>query len=110
MLERALTERVGWTIGVAILVLVVIGRVGPVRARVSRIRRMERDGGGARSSGHRLVVEYEPVALYRRPRWWHRAFALGATGVVSVVVGAIVALVVGATAVWAVTWLTSQLR
>ena len=27
---------------------------------------MERDGGGARSSGHRLVVEYEPVALSKR--------------------------------------------
>jgi hypothetical protein len=111
IVQQALTERVGWTVVVAVLVLVVLGRTKPVRGKRPLLRRgWEKLPGVRPRVAPRLEIQYQPTALYRRPGVVRRGVSLVGSGVISVVLGAVLALVVGASAVWAVTSLTGRLR
>ena len=111
ILQQALTERVGWTVGAAILVLVVVGRVKPVRGKRPLHRRAWEKLPGVRPRVvPPLVVEHQPTALYHRTSWWRRLLALIGGSLISIVMGAMLALVIGAGAIWAVSSLTSRLR
>lgn len=111
MLERLLTEQVGWTVGVAVMVLVVLGRVKTVRGKRPLARRAWEKLPAVRPRVvPPLEVEHLPVALYRKPSWWQRVLALIGGSVLSVVMGAMLALAIGAGAVWAVGVLTSRLK
>lgn len=111
MLERLLTEQVGWTVGVAVVVLVVLGRVKTVRGKRPFTRRAWEKLPGTRPRvTPRLEVEHLPVALYHRPSWWQRALALVGGSVLSIVMGAMLALALGVGAIWAVGVLTSRLK
>jgi len=111
IVERALTERVGWTVGVAVLVLVVLGRVKTVRGKRPVVRRLWEKLPFVRPRVvPRLEVEYLPTVLYRRPRLWQKAYAVVGSSALSVVMGAMVALAIGASAIWAVTTLTGRLK
>ena len=110
-MERLLTERVGWTVGGTILVLVVLGRVKPVRGKRPMTRRAwEKIPGTRPRVTPQLQVEHLPVAIYRRPRWWERTLAALGGGLISIVVGTMLAFALGAGAIWAVSVLTSRLK
>ena len=55
-------------------------------------------------------VEHLAVRLYTRPSWWRRLVSLSSGLVLSVVIGAMVALVLGGAAVWFVGTLTGRLK
>jgi hypothetical protein len=109
--ERALTEQVGWTVGIAVAVLVVLGRVKTVRGKHPMWRRAWWKLPGVRPRVvPRLEVQHLPTPLYRRPPLWRKVMSAGAGAVISVVMGAMLALAIGASAVWAVTTLTGKLK
>lgn len=111
MLERLLTARAGWTVAVAVAVLILLGRVKPVRAGRSFTRQVVEKLGilptrpEPLSGTHRLAV-----AHYRPPSLLRRASSTVGIGVMSVVVGVLVALVVGGSAIWLFTSLSGRLK
>jgi hypothetical protein len=74
-----------------VLLLVVIDHRKPARRRaVSPTRAVPVVG---RRPPTVQVVEQRPVRRYRPPPWWQRLAALGGTGAIGVVVGAVVAVI-----------------
>jgi hypothetical protein len=58
----------------------------------------------------RLEVVHLPTPLHKRTPVWRRAIAVVGSGAISVMTGAMLALIIGASAVWFVTTLTSRLK
>ena len=83
------TTAAGWIAGLAIVALVATGWRKPARATAdpARARFMPKRA----PVGLEVVDEEAPV--YRRPRWWRRVWALVASSVLAVWVGAVVATV-----------------
>ncbi|CAB5068342.1 unannotated protein [freshwater metagenome] len=115
ILKQILTLRSGWTVAVALALLVASGVVKPVRATGTFTRQVWEKFPGLRPWLHPRVevpvqVDHLAVELYRRPSRWRRllSFALGAG--LSALVGCVLALVVGAAAIWFVGSLTGRLK
>lgn len=107
--------RSGWTVAVAIALLVAIGLVKPVRATGTFTRRAWEKFPGLRPWLHpRIETPQEtdrlPVALYVRPSWLRRLASLTAGAALSVLVAALVALVLAAGAIWFISTLTGRLK
>jgi hypothetical protein len=115
ILQQLLTARAGWTVAIALALLVAIGVVKPVRATGSFAQRVWENFPGLRPLLRPRVeppaqVEHLPVVLYRRPRLLRRLLA-GVGGLaLSLVTGALLAIVLGAGAIWLITNLTGRLR
>jgi hypothetical protein len=80
-----LTERALLLAGAAVVLLVVVDRLKTVRLPkvLPRARRNEPAV---------LAIVQEPTVRYRRTPLWRRIFALGSLGVLSVVIGVILAV------------------
>jgi hypothetical protein len=106
-----LTVAAAWISGLAVFALVVLGWRQPARTRLRRPRGPRPDPAYELSDGlHGIPVEQRPTEEYRRPGPLRRLLALGTTGVVAVVTGAVFAIALSFLAVYAVTTLTSLLR
>lgn len=103
MSTSALTLRAALVAAASVLLLVVVGHWRPVRRHWWRSRR-------ARPPVPATQVVRMPIAEYRSARWWERFAAITGLGVVSAVMGAIVATLVAALLIYVVTTLTSLLK
>lgn len=95
--------------------LVAIGLVKPVRANGGFARRAWELFPGIRPWMRPRVevpvpVEHLPAQLYVRPPLWRRSVSLAAGIALSIVVGTLIAIAVGAGAVWFVSTLTGRLK
>ncbi|HEY8092548.1 MAG TPA: hypothetical protein VID93_02165 [Acidimicrobiales bacterium] len=86
--------------GASIVVLLLIDRVKPSR-RVHRAARARRRGQPFEA----IAVVEDPTVLYRRTPIWKRFFALSGLGVISVILGALVAMMAAVVVVAALTLL-----
>jgi hypothetical protein len=114
ILKQILTVRSGWTVAVAIALLVALGLVKPVRATGTLTRRAWEKFPGLRPWLHPhvevpLETDRIPAELYARPSWWRRLFALSAGTALSLLLGALIALSIGAAAIWFISTLTGRL-
>jgi hypothetical protein len=99
-----LTTRAAWIAGLAILALVLTGWRKTVRAQ-------HRTGPSLMSPTRPpIAVEHLPGGTYRRPGPVRRILALGASGGLAIVTGAVAATVIAFGAAWAVTTLTNLLK
>ncbi len=103
MSTSGLTLRAALVAAASVLLLVVAGHWRPVRRHWWRSRRR-------RPPVVATQVVRLPIVDYRPARWWERFAAVTGLGVVSAVVGAIVATVVAAFLIYVVTTLTSLLQ
>lgn len=115
ILKELLTVRAGWTVGIAVALLVAIGLVKPVRANGGFAQRAWEIFPGLRPwlrprPDLPLPVEHAPVELYRRTALWRRGVSLLGGIALSIVVGTLIAIVIGASAVWFVSTLTGRLK
>jgi len=115
ILKELLTVRAGWTLGVAVALVVAIGLVKPVRANGGFAQRAWEMFPGLRPWLRPRIeipvpVEHLPVELYTRPPLWRRGLALLLGIVLSIVVGTLIAIAVGAGAVWFVSSLIGRLK
>ncbi|MDO8362260.1 MAG: hypothetical protein Q7V88_05145 [Actinomycetota bacterium] len=100
-----ITVAAGWMAGLAIVALIATGWRKPARAatQTARAPLVGRPRGGVR-----LAEVRAPKA--QPTRWWQRLWALVASSVLALWVGAVVATVVGFGAAWAVITLTDMLK
>jgi hypothetical protein len=100
-----LTTSAGWMAGLGVVALVLTGWRKTVRAQPRPVRRAAfvRDRP-------EIEVVHEPVDRYRRPGPLRRVLALGASGGLAVVTGAVIAIVTAFAVSWAVITLTSLLK
>jgi hypothetical protein len=99
-----LTSRAAWIAGLGVLALLLTGWRKTVRAqpRASRATwTRPRD---------EVAVVHEPVDRYRRPGPLRRVLAAGASGVLAVVTGAVLAILIAFTVSFAVVTLTDLLK
>jgi hypothetical protein len=114
-LKELLTVRAGWTVGIAVALLVAIGLVKPVRAgggfaqRASEMFPVLRPWLRPRMEVP-LPVEHRAAALYSPTPWWKRLMSLLVGALLSVLVGTLIAIAVGGTAVWIVSSLIGRLQ
>jgi hypothetical protein len=100
----------GWTVGVAIAVLILIGRVKPVRGGPSLTQRVRQNVSGDPSVEPMLELERLPDQLEAPRPWWRRGLAGLATAALAVALGAVVAFSIGLGAVWLVSNLAGRLK
>jgi hypothetical protein len=111
MLERLLTARAGWTVTVAIAVLVAVGRVKPVRAGRTFTRQLGEKLGLVPPRPEELVEAVRlPVPEYRPPSWSRRLLSLTGVGVLGVTLGLVITVLLGGSAIWLVGTLTGRLK
>ena len=115
ILKTLLFDRPGWTVAIALALLVAIGLVKPVRASGSFAQRAWENFPGLRPwIRPRLEPQFEvdhlPVELYARPVWWRRLLSLSWALVLAIVAGVLLALVLGVVAIGLVSALTGRLR
>ena len=99
-----LTTRAAWIAGLGLLALLLTGWRKTVRAQPRGRRNAfvpDRDA---------VEVVHEPAEAYRRPGPVRRVLALGASGGLAIVTGAVAAIVISFAAAWAVTTVTSLLK
>ncbi|MGH9134477.1 MAG: hypothetical protein ACRDZZ_11105 [Ilumatobacteraceae bacterium] len=99
-----LTVQAAWIAGLAVGALVLAGWRKPARAK----RRQARGVWGRDRLP--ILVDHEPVPLYRRPGPIRRLLAAVASGGLALVTGAIAATVVSFGVAWTVVRLTSLLK
>jgi hypothetical protein len=115
ILNQLLTVRSGWTVAVALALLVAIGVVKPVRPTGEFARRAWEKFPGLRPWLRPRVevpldTERRTVQLYARPSWQRRVASLGGGVLLSLLIGALVALVLAASAIWFLSSLTGRLQ
>lgn len=115
ILEQILTVRSGWTVAVAIALLIAIGLVKPVRATGTFTRRAWEKFPGLRPWLHPQIetpreTERLPVPLYARPTLLRRMVSLTAGAALSVLLAALAALVLAAGSIWFISTLTGRLK
>ena len=85
------------------MLLMLAGRWRPIGSRWWRSRRK-------RPAVAAMNVVRLPVADYRAPRWWERLAAVTGLGVITAVLGAIVATLIAVFLIFSVTTLTGLLK
>jgi hypothetical protein len=98
------TVRAGWIAGLALLALLCVGWRKTARA-TPRIARGSRSGARAGTAVTQL-----PAPSYRRTAIWRRAWALLSASFLSLLTGAVIAVVVAFAISWSVTTLSDLLR
>lgn len=103
MFTSDITVRAAVVAAAALAVLILVSNNRPARTRawvpVSR-----------RRQAPPMRIERLPVQLYRAPRWWERFAAATGLSIIAAVVGAMLATVVAAVLIYAVTTLTGMLK
>ena len=99
-----LTVRAAWIAGLGVVALLLTGWRKSVRAQPRATR------AAFVRPRPEVAVEHEPVDRYHRPGPVRRVLALGATGGLAVVTGAVIAIVTAFAVSWAVVTLTDLLK
>jgi hypothetical protein len=115
ILQALLVDHPGWTLGAVLVVLILAGRAKPVRALGSFALRARENFPGLRpwlqpSPEPVVLVDRRPVPLYRRPTALRRAVSMVAVAVVGIAAAIVVAVVLGASAIWLVGSVTGRLK
>lgn len=105
----------GWTLGAVLVVLILAGRAKPVRAMGSFALRAWENFPGLRPwlqprPEPAVLVHRRPVPLYRRPTTLRRVLSMLAVAVLGVAVAIVVAVALGASAIWLVGSITGRLK
>lgn len=101
----SVTTTAGWIVGLAVLALVATGWRKPARATADPSRALI-----PRRERHGVAIEEHPTERYRRPSLLVRVRAALSTGVLSIIIGAVVATLASYGAAWLVIRLTDMLR
>jgi hypothetical protein len=98
-----LTVRAAWIVGLSLLALLCVGwrKTARATARVPRGIHAPRPG---------VAVHEIPAPSYRRTPIWRRIWALGASAFLTVLTGAIIAIVVAYSAATLVTTMSDLLK
>ena len=100
------TTAAGWIVGLAILALIASGWRKPARATTDPSRALM----PRRAARRGVPVEEYPTESYRRAPIWRRIWAALASSSLAVILGAVLATLVGYGAAWFVIRLSDMLR
>lgn len=97
------TTRAAWIVGLALIALLMVGWRKTARAAPRMPRGLKPPRAG-------IGVTELAAPSYRRTPIWRRVWALGSTGFLTILTGAVIAVVVAYAVSWIVTTLSELLK